>query len=188
METINGDQLEIAPRALQGTNNNLVEVSYGNNTAYLLTTQEESCRNGSMILEVSSMLTEESLRRSLDSLSRATHGSYHTEDILSDPYFGESSNKSPPPPFGVFAIPIVLVVLVLLFVVVMNNRELTILSGRDRSAPVATDASATVQKPPEGSDEPVVPPKVRLVIFSVAVLFFGSCCKIHLLFLSRPVP
>ncbi|NJR43613.1 MAG: hypothetical protein HC767_14155 [Akkermansiaceae bacterium] len=88
--------------------------------------------------------------RDLKSLAQTGTGAFVIQPLPGDVYL-KKHNRTPA--IAVFVIPTVLVVLALLFVLLMNNRTLTMMS-RDLSQPVDTDpASATsAHKRPEGSE------------------------------------
>lgn len=141
--------------------NETISISFGNTTVSLLqSTQAESCKTSTYIVEVSGILLQQEPMQDLDSAPFATNdfGDYESPEPIEYSSIGQDSA----PGVAVFVIPSVFVVLALLFVVAMNNRTLTILA-RDRSGstpPVDTEASAASPKPPEPPMPRVKPPKV----------------------------
>lgn len=164
LQTIHGQTLEVRPVWLEDPlpgDPTSAAIAFSNKTINLLTTtQEESCKPGSIIVEVSQMFVHDSLMAAVAAFSQPTLSSDYpvtTESI------GIHRNRQSTPGVAVFIIPAVFVVLALLFVGVMNNRTLTLPTRgiSHAAAPVPTEASARAfTKPPEPSVPPATPPKV----------------------------
>jgi hypothetical protein len=138
----------------------IAELTFANSTTYVRNVEEGSCKNGSVIVEVTSMLMEDSLSQALQSFFT------QTVDIITSPFpsdiFHEKQRKGPP--IAMVIIPSVCVLAVLVLVGVTNNRTFTLFAGdRDFAGAVTTAAPSNSQKPPEASKEVSVGhPKVCL--------------------------
>lgn len=157
LKTIHGENLYVSALTNPASSES-VEVLYDNSSAILLNTEFDSCKNGSVILEVSRMLAEDSLQRALENWQSTMDEIPYIRDPYPEEAYFEQQNRTPA--VFVFIIPTVFVVLALIFVIFVNNRTLTFFA-RDRSAARPAADPENIPEPLEPPPNTSVVPKVR---------------------------